>query len=379
VLAILFFALLFLVAYPYFVYPFVIALLARLFPNPPGTRDWTPRVSILIPVYNEEAVIGRKIDNALALDYPPDRLEVLVGSDGSSDESVSIAEARAASDAARRIKVFAYQARRGKPSVLGDLFAASSGEILVLTDASALIDPPALRALVAAFASDEVGAVSGQMVPRHGAGLVATLDAYRKIDNFLRHNESRLHSSMGAAGACYAIRRELFVPPVPGTILDDFVIPMRTLLSGHRLLICDEAMVTEIEATTLSGEFRRKVRTLAGNYQAIAWLWPLLVPGKSRVWFQLWSHKLLRLLTPYFMLALVPLNLALAGRHPIFAALLAAQALIWVCAGIGYLLRHRPHPLPLFHYPYLFFVLQTASLLSAFQYFSGRVTMKWQR
>ncbi len=346
-----FFAAVVLTVYPYLVYPLVLPMVAWLFGRPSSRSSWAPLVSLIIPVYNELEVIGLKLDNSLSLDYPRDRLEILVGSDGSSDGSLQIVQGYAD----RGVRLFGFAERRGKPSVLNDLVAASRGEILVLTDASALLDPRAIR-----------------------EGAVSALDLYRRIDNRLRRLESRLHSSTGAAGALYGIRRSLFVPLPGDTILDDFVTPLRVVERGYRVLICPEARFTELERTTLKNEFRRKVRTLAGNYQALGRLWRLLVPGWSPVWFPLLSHKVLRLLTPYFMLALLPLNLFLLDR-PAFRLVLVAQVVFYLSSGLGFLLRHRRRRISFLHYPFLVVLMQAANLFSLLKYLSGGVTMRWEK
>ncbi len=352
-----FIAAVFLTVYPYLVYPLVLPIVAWLFGRPSGHTSWTPLVSLIIPVYNEREVIARKIENSLTLDYASDRFEILVGSDGSSDGSLEILQGYVD----RGVQLFGFAERRGKPSVLNDLIAASRGEILVLTDASALLDRRAIREIVASFGSDDVGVVSGEVEPVHGEGVVSSLDLYRRIDNGLRRLESHLHSSIGAAGALYGIRRSLFEPLRADTVLDDVVTPLRVVEKGYRVLICPEARFSELERATLKNEFRRKVRTLAGTYQALGWLWRLLVPGWSPVWFPFLSHKALRLLTPYFMLALLPLNLFLVDR-PIFRLVFVAQLAFYVSAGLGFLLRRRPRRISLLHYPFLVVFMQTANL-----------------
>jgi len=368
----LFFLALFLAVYPYLVYPLVLTALARVTARPTVRRDWTPKVSILIPAYNEEAVIEKKIENTLALDYPTESVEVLIGSDGSDDGTVAKVEPYLE----RVIRLLPFSERRGKPSVISDLAAQSTGEILVLTDASAMLDRTALRELISAFGSDDIGVVSGEMVPDSGKAMESSMGFYRRSDNRLRRLESAIHSSTGAAGAIYAIRRELFLTLPPDVILDDFVIPLRCVLRGYRVLICREGRFTEIDKVSLSGEFRRKVRTLAGNYQALRWLWPLLVPGRSPIWFQLLSHKYMRLWTPLWMLALVPLNIALLPS-PLFSAALAAQVAFYIAAGLGYWLRNSPRRVTLLHLPFLFLTMQVASAWAPLLLLTGRVSMRW--
>ena len=373
-MVILFFVILVLGAYPYVVYPILLPALVALFGRPLTKKHWTPKVSLIIPVYNEQAVIAQKLGNTLSLDYPTESLEILVGSDGSTDLTVEIVEGFRE----RRVKLLEFGERRGKPSVLCDLAAESTGEILILTDASALLDSRAVREIVEAFGSEEIGVVSGEMVPRHGEGVVATLDIYRRMDNRLRRLEGRLHSSMGAAGALYGIRRDLFTPPEPDTILDDFVTPLRTVLKGRRVIICPEARFWELERTTFETEFRRKVRTLAGNFQAVARLSRLAIPLKSPVWFSLVSHKLIRLLTPYVMLALFVLNVFLVG-HPWFHALLAAQVAFYLAALLGWRMKHRARTIGLLHYPYMFVLMQMANLMALPSYLGRSASPMWKR
>jgi cellulose synthase/poly-beta-1,6-N-acetylglucosamine synthase-like glycosyltransferase len=371
----LFFVLALLTIYPYVIYPVVAAVLARLRPRPPRTSDWEPSISVIIPAYNEREVIARKLENTLALDYPKHRLEILVGSDGSDDGTPDIAR----QFESRGVRVFAFPRRRGKPSVITDLAAAGTGDILVMTDASAILDARAVREIARGFGSPDIGVVSGEMEADEGRGVTSAITLYRRTDNRLRRHESLFHSSIGAAGALHGIRRELFTVPAPHTILDDLVIPLRTVERGYRVIIRPEAHFVELERPTLTGEFRRKTRTLAGNYQALGWLWRLLVPGRSPIWFQLLSHKALRLATPYLMLLLLPLNIALAHR-PLFAALLAGQALFYLLALTGFAFRNRKLTLPrAINAPFIFLVMQIANLSSLYFFLAGRVTMKWSR
>jgi len=370
----LFFTFLFLAIYPYLVYPLLLPVIASLFGRPVRRCEWTPTVSMIIPVYNEKAVLAQKLENTLALDYPPEHLEILVGSDGSTDGSAEIMEEYAG----KGIRTFHFPERRGKPTILNDLVAASEGEILIMTDASALLHRGAVRAITSSFAGDDIGVVSGEMIPEHGQGAASAMDLYRRIDNRIRRLESHLHSSSGAAGALYGIRRTLFQPLPPGTILDDFVIPLRAVEKGYRLLICPQASFEEIEQTSPKAEFRRKVRTLAGNYQALGWLWRLLIPVRSPVWFFLLSHKLMRLFTPYFMLVLWPLSFGLRD-HPLFLVAFLAQTAFYASGVLGFLLRHHPRRIALVHYPFLFVLMQAANLCSLFLFLSGQISTKWTR
>ncbi len=310
-------------AYTFFGYPALIWLLARLFPRPVLRRACEPRVALIVVAHNEAARIGRKLESCMALDYPRDRLRILVASDGSSDGTAAIVAAYAG----RGVDLLAFPARRGKAACLNDAVARCDEEILVFTDARQRLEPRAVRCLAESFADPAVGAASGELVfetegiTEFGEGV----DAYWRYEKFIRQQESLFRSTVGVTGALYALRRECFREIPPSTILDDVLIPMNAVMAGRRVVFDSRAIAYDLPARDRLQEKLRKVRTIAGNYQLVAAHPAFLSPLRNPLWFQLVSHKLLRLASPLFMLVALVANLAVAPGSPSCQLLLAAQ------------------------------------------------------
>ena len=358
--AILFWACAAFVVYVYAGYPALLAVLARLGRRPAHRAPIQPTVSLLVAAYNEAGVIEQKIRNALALDYPAERLEIAIASDGSSDGTAAIAQKWA--DGAR-VRVFAYPRNRGKIAVLNDTVPHLTGEILVFSDASSMPAPDALRHLVACFADPHVGAASGvyKVRKREQAQLGVQEDFYWKYETFLKVQEAALGSVLGAHGSLYAIRRELYPFPAPGTINDDYVIPVRILQRGYRVAY-EPAAVAYEEARQMGG-FGRRVRIMAGNIQQLREIRPLLWPLRPlELWFFL-SHKAGRVLVPWCMLAALLANAWLAAQ-PFYACLLAAQMVFYALALAGAYGRWTARSLRL---PYYFCMINAAAFLAFYR------------
>ncbi len=314
-------------------YPAALLLLARLRPRPCRRAEGTPGLSLLIVAHDEGSRIDARLANALALDYPRERLELVLASDGSSDDTVE----RARRYEARGVRVLAFPVRRGKPSVLNQAIPACRGEVVVLADARQCFDAGALRALAAPFADPAVGAVSGELVLEgtQGSAAGAGVGFYWRIEKLLRAQESRLDSCVGATGAIYALRRELFEPIPPDTILDDVVIPLRIVRRGYRVVFEAGARAFD-EVAGARQEFRRKARTIAGNFQLFARERWLLSPRANRLWLQTVSHKLLRLPMPLLLGCALVSNVALAASGaPFYQASLAGQLAFYAAAWFG--------------------------------------------
>lgn len=308
------------VTYTFAGYPIMITALGTLFPKTVKKRDLSPRVSVVIAAHNEGDRIGAKIENLLGLDYPKDRFELIVVSDGSDDRTDEVVE----SFAEQNVRLERLEKRLGKAVAVNRGVGAATGEIVVFCDARQRLDKGALKKLTACFADETVGAVSGelQMPDSEGPGL------YWRYEKSIRRAESRFDSVPGATGALYAVRRELFEELPEALLLDDVYTPMKIAMKGLRVVFEPEALVYD-EEPDLGGELRRKSRTLAGNYQLIAVLPELLDPRNNRIFFQFFSHKILRLGSPFALAALLGSNLMLAGipspKWPIYAASLAIQ------------------------------------------------------
>jgi cellulose synthase/poly-beta-1,6-N-acetylglucosamine synthase-like glycosyltransferase len=369
-----------LLLYTYAGYPIVIALLAKLRPARRGAaegRDWEPLVTVLLPVSNSSAFVEAKIASIQALDWPKDKLQILVYSDGSTDDTVARLERLAAADP--RLHTVVATQRSGKPTALNALLPHARGEVLLMTDARQPIAAGALRALVRVLADRRVGCAAGNMILRGATGA----GAYWKYEKWIRENEARFRSMVGVSGALYALRREDFAPLPPALFLDDMWVPMRLRLEGRDIVFVPEAEFFD-EAFDDDKEFRRKVRTLAGNYQLMALMPRLLVPFANPSWLEFFSHKLLRLVCPIGMLVLAAataVGLATRGLHTadpeslVFAVLAAGQLGFYGLAVVGPAL---PGPAKkLGGLARTFVVLNAAALVGFWRWLTGGQAVTW--
>jgi cellulose synthase/poly-beta-1,6-N-acetylglucosamine synthase-like glycosyltransferase len=359
------------VVYVYAGYPVLLAVMNRLFHRAVRKQPVEPSVSLLVAAYNEAGVIAEKIANSLKLDYPEDKLEVVVASDGSSDATVALA--RQFEDG-RRVRVLAYSQNRGKLVTLNDSVPQLRGDIVAFSDASSMLLPDAMRRLVASFADPRVGAVSGvyKVRKKDEAQLGASEDLYWKYETFLKLQEAGLGSILGCHGSLYAIRRELYPFPQPGTINDDYVIPLRILQRGYRIAYEPAAIAAE-EAREMGG-FSRRVRVMTGNFEQLAEMRYLLNPIQPLALFFFLSHKAGRLVVPIAMLAALAANVALR-THPVYGTLLLLQLSFYALAILGAMWQLRPKLLRL---PYYFSMINAAAFLGMYYVTIRRHRMVWR-
>jgi cellulose synthase/poly-beta-1,6-N-acetylglucosamine synthase-like glycosyltransferase len=371
------------VAYVYVGYPAILYCVSRIANrglNPQAaTRNPQHGVSIVIAARNEARRLPARIDNLLSLDYPADRRQIIVVSDGSTDDTLDVLAAYRG-----RVDVVAVPPG-GKALALNAGVAGARFDIVVFADARQVFAPDALRELVAPFADGSVGAVTGELrldaespcrrsdrdrrvFDRRAAARAAAADRreeerrrtfrstiadglgmYWKYEKQMRKLESRIGSTLGATGAIYAVRRALYRPLPADTILDDVLTPMRVVLAGYRVVFNEQARAFDRAAVDADAEARRKVRTLAGNYQILALEPSLLLPWRNPVWLQYVSHKLGRLAVPYALVAIFVASTVLAGEL-LYGAVLAGQVLFYMLAGAGaileFLARRRESPVP---------------------------------
>jgi cellulose synthase/poly-beta-1,6-N-acetylglucosamine synthase-like glycosyltransferase len=300
--------------------------------QPPADAAW-PKVSLVMSAFDEEGCIRAKVENCLALDYPPDRLEIVIGCDGCSDRTAEVARAAGRG----RVRVVELAPRGGKASVLARLVPAAQGDLVVLTDANVLLERGALRAIVRRFRDREVGAVVGRLalVPAGGAG--GEEGVYWRYETLLKYYEGRNGCVLGANGGIYAIRRILFSPLPADTIVDDFVIPVRIAVRGWKVSYAPDAVAREEMPAEARAEFARRARIGAGNWQALARIPELLDPRRGFLFFAFVAHKLLRWTTPA-LLALALLSNAAAAAAPDawgYRALLLLQLSFYALAVAG--------------------------------------------
>lgn len=370
------------VVYLYLGYPLLLLVLARLRSRQVAAGMIRPPVTFVVPAHDEEAVIGEKIDDCLAQDYPAERVEVLVVSDGSTDRTEAITRERVLRDP--RVRLLALP-RSGKAGALAAGARAASGEILVLTDANALLAPGSLVRLVEPFADPEVGGVCGRKVYRAGRGADATElgeNLYWRWDQWQKGLESRIGSVFAADGTLYAVRRSLFVPLADPAQADDIAISARVVLQGRRLLFEPGAVAWEEPPAEGRDELRRKVRVTNHSVRALLYL------GR-RLWtsgfysVELLSHKLLRHLAPFPLLALLLSSLALALRldgaaGALFGLCFLLQAAVYGLGVLGFVLRGtRSGRLRFLSIPYYFSMVNVAALLGVLSILRGVRPARW--
>ena len=331
------------VAYVYVGYPALLAVWARVADRRPRRLPFAagawPSISIVVAARNEAARLPARVENLLAQGYPG-RSEIIIVSDGSTDDPRSVLERFGS--AVRLLDVPAG----GKPRALNAGVAASSGDLLVFADARQRFAPGALTALVSNFADPSVGGVTGELVLDCEQAGVDTpvgdgIGLYWTYEKWLRRNESRVWSTLGATGAIYALRRRCWEPLPEATLLDDVLAPMRAVLNGCRIVFEESAIAYDRASADAAAESRRKTRTLAGNYQILAQEPRLLLPIVNPVWLQYVSHKIGRLVVPWALVALLISTIAVAQQHVLFAAVLAAQGVFYGLALAGGLFQVR--------------------------------------
>jgi cellulose synthase/poly-beta-1,6-N-acetylglucosamine synthase-like glycosyltransferase len=367
------------VAYAYLGYPVLIWCLSRVLGRPPrpvvrGDED-LPTVSLLIAAKDEEAVIARRLGNALAMDYPADKLEILVGSDGSTDRTAEII--RRFSD--RGVRLLEFDRNRGKASTLNDLANEARGEILLMSDANTNTDPGAARKIVRWFDAPRVGAVVGRLVLVDSQDHTNVDGMYWRYETHLKRCESRLDAVLGANGAIYAIRKALYEPLPARTIIDDFVIPLRAKLrTGCSIVYEPEAIAVEETSPGIGPEFWRRVRIGAGNYQALGLIGRLLHPRHGWLGFALLSHKVARWLCPFFLIGAMVSSLFLWNR-PFFRAFVIALIAVTVAATYSAVVPARHKALRPLRLVAMFGAMNVALMIGFWRGFTGRQQGAWRR
>jgi cellulose synthase/poly-beta-1,6-N-acetylglucosamine synthase-like glycosyltransferase len=355
-------------AYLHFGYPALLWVLGRLRPRPARTEEITPSVDLIIGAYNEEAVLREKIENCLALDYPRERLRILVASDASTDGTHAIASEYAD----RGVRLVIAPFRRGKAANFREIVPTLTGDILVFSDAGSLYRPDTLRKMVSHFADPEAGLVGGRIrYVNPGVTSVALGEGlYWRYEVYLRTAESAIGSAMVVSGAVYAIRRELY-RPVADHLPDDFMSPLNVLDQGKRVLYDPDTEILERMATSARAEMETKIRIVSRNFSALMSMKHLLNPLRDPLLgLQLLSHRLLR----WFVLPAAAIQLlasALVVKRPVYAAALAAQILFYLLALLGYLLDRSGRRSRLTYLPFYFVVVNLSAFLGVLRSLAG--------
>lgn len=338
----------------------------------------TPPISLIIAAYNEEDTIAERLDNALALDYPADRLQIIVASDGSSD-----ATGRIVSGYTPRGVMLLSLPRAGKIHALTAAVRHATGDVLVFSDANTMCEPRALRALAANFADASVGGVAGHTTYR----LHSTTESssrgehlYWRYDTWLKTLESLTGSTVSAHGGLYAVRRNLFSPGTDTAVTDDFAISTGVIAAGYRLVFEPAALASEFAVSQAQREFRRRVRLMTRGFRGVVMRRELLNPRRSGFYsVVLFSHKVARRLAPVALIALAIASAILWSRSPFYLAAAIAQALFYLLAIAGFLLRRwRIGALKPAYVPFYFCLANAASAVALFELLRGRRIELWQ-
>ena len=376
----LFWFCLLLIVYCYFGYPLLLLFVSKIIPRPVKKEPITPKVSIVLSVWNEQDVIRRKLSNLMSLDYPADSYEIIVGSDGSDDNTNDII--RSFND--ERIRFVDRVERRGKMIVLNELVSLARHEIIVFNDARQELPPDTIQKLVANFADNNVGCVSGELVFRKTEGTTAQgINLYWEYEKFMRNHEAKIHSMLGATGAIYAIRKSLYQPVPKDVVLDDMYIPFRIIEQGFRAVFEPLAKAYDDVAENPKEEARRKNRTLFGNFQIFNIFPNLFNPFESPVAIQFFSHKLLRIAAPFLMILLVLLNLLLLHKT-FYVVTMLAQILFYLLAYIGLKTKDMPNKTlrsvkKICYVPYVFCLLNFSVFVGFWRFITAKQQITWEK
>lgn len=365
-----------LLGYCYAGYPLLLAFLAKIMRNPARVvNDHEPFVSVVLPAFNEEVVISRCLDSLLAQNYPKEKLEIVVGSDCSSDRTNDILR-----DYASRfpqVRALCFTDRRGKIPTLADATKQSNGEILVFVDADVTVSRDFVKSHARNYADPEVGAVSGELriVSGDKFEVMGTEDAYWSIESKVRENEGLIHSTVGVYGGNYSIRRSLWKEAPSVVLTDDFWIALIVLESGKRIVTDRGALAIESYDRTVHDEYRRKTRNAASGISALVYLWHLMLPNNLWGFFTLIPHKLLRWGTPFLlMLIILAATVQMIRVEELWATSIVIGSLgFLVTAIIGWILERANVYVPVFRHA--FWIL---SMNAAFVYGIAKYAFRWE-
>ena len=365
------------IAYTYVGYAIIIALLARWRSRPVTKSDITPTVTILVAAYNEEDCIGTKIENSLALDYPADKLEVVVVTDGSTDRTNEFV----ASYAERNVRLLHEPGRLGKPAALIRAFPLTDGEIVVFSDANSYFPEGSLRKLVRNFADPEVGGVGGaKRMLREGEGITGRGESlYWRYESYLKACDSAVTSVIGVPGEIWAARRSAYVASDPDSYIEDFVASLRMVEAGWRVVFEPDALAFEEASPSLRAEWTRRTRMAAGGWQSFFQLPGMLRHENGLLTFQYISHRMLRwMVTPSLCLLLFLANLGLIWS-PVYASMLGVQLAFYALAGLGWFLAWRGRRAGWVAAPFYVCMLNAAALAGGWRFLRGRQSVVWDK
>jgi cellulose synthase/poly-beta-1,6-N-acetylglucosamine synthase-like glycosyltransferase len=363
-------------AYSYVGYPLLLLIVAQFRSRPVQRAAGTPTVSVIISAYNEERDLERKLENTLALDYPKERLEIIVSSDCSTDRTDEIAR----SFGSRGVRVHRQPERLGKTAGQNAAVELATGEILLFSDATTHYNADVLRAMVPSFADPTVGCVAGRLiyVDSTASSVGRGARSYWGYETFLKEHESRVCSLIGASGCLYAVRRSAYVP-LYNEACSDFIIATKMVEQGLRAVFEPEAVCTEDTNRRTDKELGMRVRVITQTFTDLWRHRSMLNPLRSGFYaVQLWSHKVMRYQVPLFLLVALICSWLLIGRSPFFAAVFFAQIAFYALAAVGWIAEQLGVHIRLLALPHYFVLANLASVLAFFKFLSGERYASWE-
>ena len=356
-------------------YSLVILVLSRLVHNPVKRDSIEPKVTYLITAYNEEKNIASKLEQVLTLDYPRDRLEIIVASDGSTDRTDDIVKGFAD----RSVKLIRVEGRAGKTETQNQAVKMASGEIVIFSDATTRYERSAIRNLVRNYADPSVGAVSGRYEYCNPTGAAIGLGSilFWKYENTIKTMQTNIKTITGCCGCIYSVRREAYTP-LPADIISDLVEPLKVLEKGYRIVFEPDAIAFEETTEKTKEEFRMRVRVITRGMRGLLYMKKLFNPFRHGfVAFQLFSHKVLRWFIPIFLTVALVSNLFLVGTH-FYNAMLALQLVFYVLALIGFVAeKHNILAKPL-TIPLYFVTVNLAAVIAMYRIWKGHKAVTWE-
>ncbi|MCK5534926.1 glycosyltransferase family 2 protein [bacterium] len=363
------------VFYVYFGYPLLLIVISKFIKKPVKSEKIEPLVSIIITAYNEEKNIQEKLDNTLAIDYPKDKLEIIIASDGSTDRTNEIV--REFED--KRVKLVYELTHKGKSSIQNKAVEKAKGEILVFSDATSMYKEDALKKLISNFNDEKVGCVTGKAcyVNTEQSSTAEGESIYWRYELFLRKKESDIGILAMASGCFFAVRKNCFIL-IDSNTSDDFILPMNVVKKGFRVIYDTNAIAYDKVVVPASGLLKTKARTIGMDVKGLFLNRNLLNPfSHFAVAWSLISHKLLRWLIPFFLMGFFICNLFLLDYH-FYQIFFVLQILFYLLAGLGYLFQKSGKKIKLLGIPFSFCVVNTAALIGTLKFLLGKASGKWE-
>jgi len=366
--------------YAYILYPLFIGILSKLKPRQSRVDEaFQPQISIILSAYNEERHLGKCLDSLLTQNYPKNKIEILIGSDGSNDGTNTILKDFATSYPSLKPNIF--ESRRGKMRVLNDLIANAKGEILLFVDADMVLSPDSLTKHVRHYIDEEVGGVAGiyRIVSDTQGGIYGSENDYHSYEMLLRKNESLIHSTVGLSGGNYSIRKDLWKELPSDEIHDDLFSVFTLLESGKRILFEPFAISTEHFVRSIREEFKRKARFASRGFATLKFFPELLSPQAGLVAVMIWSHKILRWIAPFLLMIIFATTVVgtVRGYASYFQILLIVEIFGIVTALIGWILNSMNISVPLVRQIFWFVAMNLAFMFGTIRYVLGKDEQHW--